>query len=154
MDNKELQTCSCKKISRTKLFFATKNNPYFCKQCDRYIWSCLIRFERLLKWFYATGQRALKRRKAMVNVVVSCRACGSELLYKHGRSRSGEPRYRWRECHGCFQLNYRNEANKVGVSEKIVDMALNGSGIRDTARVLGVSTNTVLAHLKNSIHQG
>lgn len=38
MDNKELQTCSCKKISRTKLFFATKNNPYFCKQCDRYIY--------------------------------------------------------------------------------------------------------------------
>lgn len=84
----------------------------------------------------------------MVSVVVTCRACGSELLYKHGRARSGKPRYRCRECHCCFQLNYRNEANKVGVSEKIVEMALNGSRVRDTARVLGISTNTVLAPLK------
>lgn len=86
----------------------------------------------------------------MVSVVVQCRECGSERLYKHGRSRSGEPRYRCRDCHCCFQLNYRNEANKVGVPEKIVEMAMNGSGIRDTARVLKISTNTVLSHLKNS----
>lgn len=86
----------------------------------------------------------------MVSVVVSCRQCGSEQMYKQGRSRSGEPRYRCRECHCCFQLNYRNEANKVGVPEKIVAMAMKGSGVRDTARVLGVSKTTVLAHLKNS----
>lgn len=86
----------------------------------------------------------------MVSVAVRCRQCGSDHLYKQGRSRSGEQRYRCRECHCCFQLNYRNEANKVGVPDKIVEMALNGSGIRDTARVLGVSKNTVLAHLKNS----
>jgi len=30
------------------------------------------------------------------------------------------------------------------------DMALNGSGIRDTARVLGVSPTTVLTTLKKS----
>lgn len=86
----------------------------------------------------------------MVSVAVTCRACGSEWLYKHGRSRSGEPRYRCRECHCCFQLNYKNEANKVGVPERIVAMALNGSGVRDTARVLEISANTVMAHLKNS----
>ena len=34
------------------------------------------------------------------------------------------------------------------VKQQIVDMALNGSGIRDTARVLHVSTNTVLKELK------
>ena len=29
-------------------------------------------------------------------------------------------------------------------------MALNGSGVRDTSRVLGVSTTTVIAHLKKT----
>ena len=86
----------------------------------------------------------------MVSVVVQCRQCGSERLYKHGLSRSGEPRYRCRDSHCYFQLNYLNEANKVGVPEKIVEMAMNGAGIRETARVLKISTNAVLSHLKNS----
>ena len=29
-------------------------------------------------------------------------------------------------------------------------MALNGSGIRDTSRVLGISTNTVMSELKKN----
>jgi transposase-like protein len=33
------------------------------------------------------------------------------------------------------------------IKEQIIDMALNGSGIRDTARVLGISTDTVLNEL-------
>jgi transposase-like protein len=36
------------------------------------------------------------------------------------------------------------------VKRQIVDMALNGSGIRDTARVLGVSPMTVMTTLKKS----
>jgi len=34
------------------------------------------------------------------------------------------------------------------VKEHIVDMAMNASGIRDTARVLHISTNTVMTELK------
>jgi len=34
------------------------------------------------------------------------------------------------------------------VKEQIVDMAMNASGIRDTARVLHISTNTVMTELK------
>ena len=34
------------------------------------------------------------------------------------------------------------------VKEQIIDMALNGSGIRDTARVLKISTTTVINELK------
>jgi len=34
------------------------------------------------------------------------------------------------------------------VKQQIVDMAMNASGIRDTARVLHISTNTVLTELK------
>ena len=39
-------------------------------------------------------------------------------------------------------------ANLPEVKQQIVDMAMNASGIRDTARVLHVSPNTVLAELK------
>ena len=84
----------------------------------------------------------------MATVAVTCRYCDSELVYKHGYARSGEPRYRCRECQRSFQLTYRYEGNKPDTPEKIVEMAMNGSGVRDTSRVLGVSITTVIAHLK------
>jgi len=49
-----------------------------------------------------------------------------------------------------FQLTYTYEARKLSVKEKIVDMAFNGSGVRDTARVLKIGMNTVIRALKNS----
>ncbi|RNC76596.1 hypothetical protein DA717_15110, partial [Piscirickettsiaceae bacterium NZ-RLO2] len=38
----------------------------------------------------------------------------------------------------------------LAAKEKIIDMSMNGSGIRDIARVLKVSTNTVMKELKKS----
>ena len=53
------------------------------------------------------------------------------------------------ECrHKTFQLEYSNNASKPGVKEKIIDMVMNGSGTRDTGRVLKISPNTVTAVLK------
>ena len=89
----------------------------------------------------------------MPSVLVKCPSCESEWTYRHGKARSGLQRYRCRDCHHCFQLNYLYEANKPGVTDKITEMALNVSGIRDTGRVLGISIATVIAHLKNSLHQ-
>ena len=43
---------------------------------------------------------------------------------------------------------YRYNACKPGNTPQIVDMALNGNGIRDTSRILHVSPNTVIATLK------
>ena len=48
------------------------------------------------------------------------------------------------------QINYRYNAHKPGAKEKIVDMAINGSGVRDTGRVLKISMNTVMSTFKNS----
>jgi transposase-like protein len=39
------------------------------------------------------------------------------------------------------------------VKEQIIDMALNGSGIRDTARVLKISPTTVINELKKKSHR-
>ena len=86
----------------------------------------------------------------MASLLVKCPCCVSDQVYRHGKSRSGTQRYRWKQCLHCFQLNYVYEAHKPGVADKIVEMALNGSGVRDTGRVLGISMNTVMAHLKKT----
>jgi transposase-like protein len=47
-----------------------------------------------------------------------------------------------------FLLDYSYPGQSPEVKRQIVDMALNASGVRDTARVLHVSTNTVMKELK------
>ena len=68
-----------------------------------------------------------------------------------GGSPMANKRYRCdnRDCaRRSFLLQYHNAGWMPEVKRQIVDMALNGSGIRDTARVLGVSPTTVLTTLK------
>jgi InsA C-terminal domain len=62
--------------------------------------------------------------------------------------------YRCREkgCAGrTFLLEYAYAGQSPAVKQQIVDMAMNASGIRDTARVLHISPNTVMAELKKGI---
>ncbi len=84
---------------------------------------------------------------------VTCPACGSNNIMKSGRSARGIQRYRCQQ-HDCstktFMQEYRYKAYKPGIKEKIVDMAINSSGIRDTASVLKINKNTVIRTLKKS----
>jgi transposase-like protein len=77
--------------------------------------------------------------------------CHGTDIVRHGQTRQGKQRYRCRE-HRCagrtFLLDYSYPGQSPAVKEQIVEMALNASGIRDTARVLHVSTNTVMTELK------
>ena len=87
----------------------------------------------------------------MAKIKVKCPYCGSEEISLYGKSKSGKQRYlcQNKECsHKTFQLEYQNNACRPGTREKIVDMAMNGSGTRDTGRVLKISPNTVTAELK------
>ena len=47
-----------------------------------------------------------------------------------------------------FMLKYRYRAYEPGTKEKIIDMAINSAGIRDTARVLKIDKGTVINTLK------
>ena len=47
-------------------------------------------------------------------------------------------------------LSYRYKAYEPGVKTQAVEMAFNGSGIRDTARVLKINKGTVISALKKS----
>jgi len=70
---------------------------------------------------------------------------------RYGRQANGEQRYRCNNV-GCerriFLLQYHNIGRLLKVKQQMVEMALNGSSIRDTARVLGVSPMTVMSTLK------
>ncbi|WP_236579502.1 IS1-like element transposase [Pseudanabaena sp. lw0831] len=46
-----------------------------------------------------------------------------------------------------FIIDYTNKEYLPSVKQQIVDMAMNGSGIRDTGRVLGISPTTVIKEL-------
>ncbi len=48
-----------------------------------------------------------------------------------------------------FITDYSYNGSKPSTPKVVIDMALNGSGIRDTSRVLGISTDTVMSVIKN-----
>lgn len=80
-----------------------------------------------------------------------CPHCHGTARVRHGQTRQGKQRDRCRE-HPCagrtFLLDYSYAGQSPAVQEQIVEMTLNASGIRDTARVLHVSTNTVMQERK------
>ena len=87
----------------------------------------------------------------MAVIQVACVHCSStDRIVKNGKAPSGIQRFLCHNCKQSFQLEFIYNANKPGAHERIVDMAMNGSGIRDTGRVLGISPTTVISHLKTS----
>jgi len=84
---------------------------------------------------------------------ITCPKCGGNDLMKAGRNAYGEQRYccQAADCPTkTFMLTYRYRAYEPGIKEQAVAMAINGSGIRDTARVLKIDKNTVISTLKKS----
>ena len=87
----------------------------------------------------------------MIIEVLHCPNCQGTDIVRHGQTRQDKQRYRCREkrCAGrTFLLDYTYQGQSAEVKRQIVDMAMNASGIRDTARVLHVSPNTVIKELK------
>ena len=87
----------------------------------------------------------------MILQVLHCPHCLGTDIVRHGQTRQGKQRYRCREHRGTgrtFLLDYSYPGQSPAVKEQIVEMAMNASGIRDTARVLQVSTNTVMTERK------
>ena len=88
----------------------------------------------------------------MITQVLHCPYCNETDIVRHGTSPEGKQRYRCRQCldrHGrTFLLEYSYAGQSPAVKQQIVDMAMNASGIHDTARVLHVSPTTVIKELK------
>jgi transposase-like protein len=88
----------------------------------------------------------------MILQVLHCPYCQGTDIVRHGTTRQGKPRYRCRQCRErrgrTFLIDYSYAGQSPAVKEQIVEMAMNASGIRDTARVLKISPTTVINELK------
>ena len=87
----------------------------------------------------------------MAEQKIRCIYCGSEKVVYNGKNRTGRQRMMCcnEECkHKTFQLEYKNNGSRPEIKSKIVEMAVNGSGVRDTGRILGISVSTVIRVLK------
>jgi insertion element IS1 protein InsB len=87
----------------------------------------------------------------MTFIAVRCPHCHSEQIVKRGKTARGTQRYLCQNAlctMGSFLLDYRNRGCLSEVKQQIIDMSLNASGVRDTARSLHISPTTVLSELK------
>ena len=86
----------------------------------------------------------------MVLVPIKCLHCGSIDVIRYGQISNEKQRFLCRNdgCGKTFIQEYSDKGRLPEIKQRIVDMAVNGSGIRDTARVLGISTDTVINELK------
>jgi transposase-like protein len=90
----------------------------------------------------------------MAFVQVQCPDCYRTDVVQYGKQANGTQRYRCnnRDCpRTIFLLQYRDKGRLPAVRQQIVDMTLNGSGVRDIVRVLRVSSATVIDVLKKKL---
>jgi insertion element IS1 protein InsB len=87
----------------------------------------------------------------MTFIAVRCPHCQSDQIIKRGKTARGTQRYLCQNtlcAKGSFLLDYCNRGCLPEVKQTIIDMSLNASGIRDTARSLHICPNTVLRELR------
>jgi transposase-like protein len=76
----------------------------------------------------------------MITQVLHCPHCHGTDIVRHGKTPQGKQRCRCREtaCQGgTFLLEYSYPGQSPHIKAQIVDMAMNASGIRDTAQTAG-----------------
>lgn len=89
----------------------------------------------------------------MTYISVKCPKCGCENVSKNGKTSYGKQQYICNNINctkSSFILDFSYNASKPEVKSKISVMPINGSGIRDIARVLNISPNTVINTLKKN----
>ena len=79
----------------------------------------------------------------MTFISVRCPYCHSDQSVKRGTTRRGTQRYLCQNT-ACpspsFLLEYSYQGRLPEVKQQIIDMSLNASGMRDTARVLRIAS--------------
>ncbi len=82
---------------------------------------------------------SLRKEWPMTFIAVRCPHCQSDQIVKRGKTARGTQRYLCQNtlcAKSSFLLNYCNRGCLPEVKQTIIDMSLNASGVRDTARSL------------------
>jgi len=92
-----------------------------------------------------------QRGEAMVLIAVRCPSCDSDQIIKRGKTDTAKQRYRCQNS-DCppqsFVLDPAYKGRLPAIKQQVIEMSLNASGVRDTARVLQISTDTVIKELR------
>jgi insertion element IS1 protein InsB len=87
----------------------------------------------------------------MTFISVQCPYCHSDQVVKRGKTRRGSQHYLCQNT-ACsprsFLLEYSYRGRLPEVKQQIIAMSLNAHGVRDIARVLRISPDTVLRALR------
>jgi len=88
-----------------------------------------------------------------IEIEVKCPYCQSNEIVRNGKDKNNKQRYlcKNKECkQQTFLLNYTDKGRTPYIKNLILKMSVNGSGIRDTSRVLEISPNTVIETIKKA----
>ena len=89
----------------------------------------------------------------MVLPPIACPSCHETDVVKHGQTADGKHRFYCQNAlctRQTFLQEYVYQGRLPDVKQQIVEMTMNGGGIRDLARVRHVSPTTVIETLKKS----
>ena len=92
----------------------------------------------------------MNKMKAIVSKVWLCRKpcdfCEGKLI-KHGFTVSGKTRFKCTNCSKTKVEYYTNTAYNSDINKNIIEFTKEGLGIRSTARILKISTTTLLKRI-------
>jgi len=80
-------------------------------------------------------------------VIMECKHCKSTNTIKYGCQKNGCRKYQCNDCHHYFQENYVYQATVIEDKQLIV-LLKESCGIRSIARILNISTSTVIRRIK------
>ena len=84
----------------------------------------------------------------MAMTKIKCIHCESEEVVRNGKRAKEIQSLKCKNCGRCFRESYLNNGAKLETKRMIINMSVNGSGIRDISRVLKISKDTVMKTLK------
>jgi IS1 family transposase/transposase-like protein len=87
----------------------------------------------------------------MAITLITCPKCYSRKINKNGKTKNTKQKYLCKNCGRQFVSEYSYNGYKKQLTDLIMPMTMNGSGIRDISRVLKISTNTVIKRIKECI---
>ena len=88
-----------------------------------------------------------------ITIQVNCPHCQSVKVKKNGKKRTGKQNFLCHSCKKQFQYEYSYKGADPTKKELVKTMTLNGSGVRDIHRVLGLSLVCILFVLRNWFKQ-
>lgn len=78
---------------------------------------------------------------------MNCPKCKEQKVIKNGRTKNNKQQYYCKMCSHRFIEYYTNQACKLDINEKIIQLTKEGLGLRSTARILEISTTTLLKRI-------